>query len=96
MKLWFTRPEFYEFYGELCCCCCCGGSFLVHILSISPWCCGGPVSVYVSTVSKTSKYGLRDLSFMILMLICVAVAVAGLAVVIERIVYLNTNLNTKQ
>lgn len=31
---------------------------------------------------------------MILMLVCVAVAVAGLAVVIERIVYLNTNHQT--
>ena len=44
----------------------------MHIPSISPWFCGGSVSIYVSVVSKTSKYDLRDLSFMIFMLLCVA------------------------
>ena len=23
IKIWFTRPEFYDFYVALCCCCCC-------------------------------------------------------------------------
>ena len=53
--------------------------------------------VYLRIYRKlTSTSDLRDLSFMIFMLICVAVAVAGVVVVIDRIVFLNTNLNTKQ